>query len=1105
MTLRVLHIGNIANNAYNIAKALRQKTDIEADSFSHGFLHYISHPQWEDADIDPPLFGEYGAPDWSAVNLKGFQSPPWHFINFDGPARARNGRLPLKALCRTIAQTAEHLPDAANIARLVSEIPATATRRDRRAMQTLSDLYAGLAADETGTFTQRQWRRHLLSEYRRLLGDNLTPLRRADINEFVRRGRPLKDLFRSYDIIQAYGVWEPMYPMLLTPAIPRVTFEHGSMRAHPFVADSTGRLLALAYKTAFRNIITNADSIHAIRRLGLDNCTFIPHPVDDAKFQPRHSPVRERLLREHGCTRILLSPTRHNWQVKGNDTILRAFARRLETHGRGPKLFLADWGQEMIRSKDLATQLGIADSIVWLPPLPKRRLAEYLNASDLVLDQFVLGAFGTVTPEALACGVPVILYYRQEDHEWCFPQHPPVLNARTVDEVAAAIDTVLDEDARRRELSERGRQWYLQHHSIDVVVRRHVEIYNAIRKSPVVSSIGPEAYKETAVVKSRVLAVVRSRVALDAQERPKYLREVCGRPLINILADRLGKCPQIGRVVLVMDEYERATAQAAKKLGWTVVLKNRPRIYNPLRLLSLSHCTHLALFEMDHPFVDPEFFHELLGQVCMGRLDSARLTSHHCYGPSLIIRRRFATRAVMLKLLMRGSFTPWRKIFDTVLEFGSHAELAAPADMPKTELAADAATTRTIEALGGLDFTLADLRDFESDPQKQRRLLYEEMLSSPRPHLINAQLNQVERAQKVCELQSFPVYVGVNVSSYCNVRCRFCSYHPAGMKSNSMLTLEQFRRADWLKYVSRLSLFAGIGESLVNPEFPAILSYARQAFEHLQIDFFTNGKAISQELIDQMIREKVDTIHCSLNAATKETYDKLVEMGDFEHTVKMLRLLNERRKRLGAHFPKIGISSVLVRQNIDELPDFVRLAATFEPDYISACHYATKTTVGCRMLPESDSLYHHKDLSDQMFDKADTVAAQLGVNLLLPPKFCEPNDIVTGARVKKSLAAESCSEPWRAAYLTVDEQGIPQFIFCCSGVYYGIRYDRDELDEKHFRRLWNHKIARYFRRTVDRFDENPLCAHCCTQDRFEPGDNLLEIGRRMETIFAELA
>ena len=73
--LRVLHIGNIANNAYNNAKIQRQR-GIDADVACFDYYHVMGCPEWEDAEFEGDL-GDPFFPDWWATDLNGFQRPRW--------------------------------------------------------------------------------------------------------------------------------------------------------------------------------------------------------------------------------------------------------------------------------------------------------------------------------------------------------------------------------------------------------------------------------------------------------------------------------------------------------------------------------------------------------------------------------------------------------------------------------------------------------------------------------------------------------------------------------------------------------------------------------------------------------------------------------------------------------------------------------------------------------------------------------------------------------------------------------------------------------------------------------------------------------------------
>jgi glycosyltransferase involved in cell wall biosynthesis len=72
--LRVLHIGNIANNAYNNA-LIQRRFGIAADTICYDYYHVMACPEWEAATFSKPIDGSF--PDWWATELGGWQRPDW--------------------------------------------------------------------------------------------------------------------------------------------------------------------------------------------------------------------------------------------------------------------------------------------------------------------------------------------------------------------------------------------------------------------------------------------------------------------------------------------------------------------------------------------------------------------------------------------------------------------------------------------------------------------------------------------------------------------------------------------------------------------------------------------------------------------------------------------------------------------------------------------------------------------------------------------------------------------------------------------------------------------------------------------------------------------
>jgi D-inositol-3-phosphate glycosyltransferase len=102
--------------------------------------------------------------------------------------------------------------------------------------------------------------------------------------------------------------------------------------------------------------------------------------------------------------------------LKAPDVLLRAAAElRRRDPEIGRKLVVAICGgpsgsglERPTALIDLAGELGIADAVRFLPPLPRDDLAELYRAVDLVAVPSHNESFGLVALEAQACGTPVV-------------------------------------------------------------------------------------------------------------------------------------------------------------------------------------------------------------------------------------------------------------------------------------------------------------------------------------------------------------------------------------------------------------------------------------------------------------------------------------------------------------------------------------------------------------------------------------------------------------------------------------------------------------------------------------------------------------------------
>lgn len=460
--LRIALVGNIAHNAYLLAKFLRAR-GVDAESYDEGGGNVIASPWWEDAVFDERAVGRR---HWELSRVpteNDYQRPPWAKIlghDYDAPWY----------------DTQEQYEAA------VARIHWAQERRQWQGTGEAAEKHP-VPEDEAA---------HLRALF---AAGRLSPAEQAQCLPLVRLPSvdSLLAIGRTHDLTVLCGPWA-QYGAYFPPDVPYLTFEHATMRYAHLSQGPADLLLAYAYYHADHTFITNADCHEAAGCLGLDpaRTSFLPHPLDTTKFSPGPSEYREEVLAPFGANLLLLAPARHSTVeasgTKRTDRILWAYRRLVDVtqaapqHGLKPLLLFMDWGDATTQMRELVRRLDLQDYVDWGVMCAKPKLLHLYRGADLVLDQFsdTVGSFGAVTIEALACGKPLITYLDPRRHDWvleCGGLHslPPVANARATEEIAAQlIDLALHPDTRQR-LGEQGRAWIEANQSEDRVCGRFLD------------------------------------------------------------------------------------------------------------------------------------------------------------------------------------------------------------------------------------------------------------------------------------------------------------------------------------------------------------------------------------------------------------------------------------------------------------------------------------------------------------------------------------------------------------------------------------------------------------------------------------------------------
>lgn len=176
-------------------------------------------------------------------------------------------------------------------------------------------------------------------------------------------------------------------------------------------------------------------------------------------------------------------------QYKQNDLMLDVMVSLLKSYPTlSVGLFFIDRGKEdrgeTLKMKNRIQDLQLSDKVVWLKPkngsaFNRAELIDFYCMSNLVVDEFGVGWFGSVSLEALSCSRPVLCYVDEIVMKKLYPWHP-FISSLDVEEIAQRVHDLLTSPEKAQALGEKGRFWIETFHSSKAISQRCLEITNLI-------------------------------------------------------------------------------------------------------------------------------------------------------------------------------------------------------------------------------------------------------------------------------------------------------------------------------------------------------------------------------------------------------------------------------------------------------------------------------------------------------------------------------------------------------------------------------------------------------------------------------------------------
>lgn len=188
--------------------------------------------------------------------------------------------------------------------------------------------------------------------------------------------------------------------------------------------------------------------------------------------------------------------------------------------------------------------------------------------------------------------------------------------------------------------------------------------------------------------------------------------------------------------------------------------------------------------------------------------------------------------------------------------------------------------------------------------------------------------DQWAKATALEEVTNFPIQIDFELNYSCNFTCPMCTWNAESTENKGQKTwfdFEVFKEvidegvSKGLKSI-RLNY---INEPLIRKDIIKFIKYARDA-GILDIYFSTNGSLLTDDVARDLINSGLFRLQVSLDAFTKETYEKIRTGGNFDDVIKKVLRFIEIRNELGEALPTLRVNFVKNETNQHELDNFVK-------------------------------------------------------------------------------------------------------------------------------------------------------------------------------------
>jgi MoaA/NifB/PqqE/SkfB family radical SAM enzyme len=170
--------------------------------------------------------------------------------------------------------------------------------------------------------------------------------------------------------------------------------------------------------------------------------------------------------------------------------------------------------------------------------------------------------------------------------------------------------------------------------------------------------------------------------------------------------------------------------------------------------------------------------------------------------------------------------------------------------------------------------------------------------------------------------------IHIEPTSLCNLACRTCIRNIWSEAMGNMSRSVFQRLVEGIRELPAppAVIFGGFGEPLAHPEIAEMVAQVKSVAA--SVELITNGMLLTPHLSQQLVDAGLDLLWVSMDGVTPESYADIRWGGILSKVMENIANLHKIRRSAKKAAPKVGISFVVMRRNVADLPKLIRLSTT---------------------------------------------------------------------------------------------------------------------------------------------------------------------------------